>query len=144
MRISEVASSSGVPVTTLRYYESIGLLAPRRGANGYRVYDEAALERLSFIDAAKQLDLSLPDIAELVRVVDEETCTRARAALQPKLGERLREVDERIASLQRLHARLAAAEAAVAACPDDARPCRTQCALSVGGRGGCAPVAAGV
>lgn len=36
-RIAEVAELVGVPATTLRYYEDIGLVeAPARGANGYR------------------------------------------------------------------------------------------------------------
>ncbi len=30
MRISELAEDSGVPAATLRYYETIGLLAPER------------------------------------------------------------------------------------------------------------------
>lgn len=59
MRISQLAERSGVPATTLRYYESAGLLAADRTPAGYRVYDDAAVERLAFIRAAKQVGLPL-------------------------------------------------------------------------------------
>ncbi|KNC20001.1 transcriptional regulator [Arthrobacter sp. RIT-PI-e] len=132
MRISEVARKSGVPATTLRFYESAGLIAAGRSMNGYREYDEAVLERLSFIDGAKQLDLSLPEISDLLTVVEDESCTQVRETLRPKLAERLREVDERLAVLQRLRGRLAEANRNVTACPDSGRRCRTECALLQG------------
>mgnify|MGYP002682694219 len=78
VRISEIARRSGVPATTLRFYESEGLIAAGRGRNGYRDYDEAVLERLSFIQGAKQLDLSLPEILEMLGVVEDESCTQVR------------------------------------------------------------------
>ncbi|MFK0156230.1 redoxin family protein [Streptomyces sp. NPDC090493] len=40
MRISELARRAGVTVKAVRYYESLGLLAPDRLANGYRDYGE--------------------------------------------------------------------------------------------------------
>lgn len=130
MRISEVASRSGLSTSTLRYYDAIGLIAARRETNGYRTYDEAVLEQLSFIGEAKQLDLPLPEIAELLGVLDGETCTRVRDVLQPKLEQRLREVDERLATLRHLRQRLATATDRVGACPDSEGSCRTECMLA--------------
>lgn len=129
VRISEVATRSGVAATTLRFYESIGLVVPSRSENGYRSYDESVLERLGLIEAAKQLELSLPEIADLVASVEGDTCTEVRDALRPTLQRRLREVDERLARLQALRERLAAAERDAAACPDSAESCRTECVL---------------
>ncbi len=40
MRISDLAAEAGVTVKAVRYYESQGLLKPRRESNGYRAYDE--------------------------------------------------------------------------------------------------------
>ncbi|RZU14961.1 MerR family transcriptional regulator [Streptomyces sp. BK239] len=40
MRIGELARRAGVTTKAVRYYESLGLLAPVRLANGYRDYDE--------------------------------------------------------------------------------------------------------
>jgi DNA-binding transcriptional MerR regulator len=46
----------------IRYYEDIDLLPPAaRGENGYRVYNQADVERLRFIQWAKALDFSLEE-----------------------------------------------------------------------------------
>ncbi|WP_190989088.1 MerR family transcriptional regulator [Pseudarthrobacter sulfonivorans] len=129
MRISELAAASGVPATTLRYYESVGLLTAKRGTNGYRDYDIGALGQLSFIEAAKQLDMSLPEIVDLLTVIEAESCTQVREVLHPKLQQRLFEVDKRLAGLRLLRNRLDAAVARVGACPDSGRSCRSECAL---------------
>ena len=127
MRIAEVVRRSGVPATALRYYESVGLIEAWREPNGYRSYDAAVLDRLSFIEAAKQLDLPLTEIADLLTVVEGDTCSQVREAVHPKLEQRLHEVDRRLEALQRLRERLAAATTSVAACPDDGRSCRSEC-----------------
>ena len=129
VRISEIARRSGVPATTLRFYESEGLIAAGRGRNGYRDYDEAVLERLSFIQGAKQLDLSLPEILEMLGVVEDESCTQVRETMRPKIADRLRQVDERLTVLQHLRDRLADANLQVTACPDSGQQCRNECAL---------------
>ena len=128
MRISELAAASGVPATTLRYYESVGLLTAERGLNGYRDYDVDALVQLSFIEAAKQLDMSLAEIVDLLAVIEGESCTQVREVLHPRLQQRLLEVDKRLASLRLLRDRLEAAVARVGACPDSGRSCRSECA----------------
>ena len=43
MRIGELAREAGVTTKTVRYYESVGLLAAGRLANGYRDYDVEAV-----------------------------------------------------------------------------------------------------
>ena len=52
--------------STLRYYESIGLLPVARREGGQRVYDEGVLERLRFIRAAKTTNFSLEEIARFL------------------------------------------------------------------------------
>ncbi|MDX2377600.1 MerR family transcriptional regulator [Microbacterium sp. LRZ72] len=130
MRISELSRRSGVPATALRFYESVGLIVAARGTNGYRDYDDSAVDRLTFIHGAKQLDLSLPEIVELLNVVEAESCTQVRETLRPKLDARLRDVDERLAVLMKLRERLVEATDHVAACPDSGDRCRTECVLA--------------
>ena len=52
-RISKLAEVSGIPATTLRFYETAGLLSAERTASGYRVYGDEAVERLAFIASAR-------------------------------------------------------------------------------------------
>lgn len=50
LSIQETAEKFGISPYTLRYYESEGLI-PRieRNANGYRVYNDDAIDYISFI-----------------------------------------------------------------------------------------------
>ena len=67
MKIGEVSQESGVGVEALRFYERSGLLGrPARSQSGYRLYDEAVLERLAFIRKAQFLGFSLDEIRHII------------------------------------------------------------------------------
>src|SRR3954466_1888632 len=67
MNIGTVAKRSGVPAKTIRYYESIGLIASAgRSANGYRVYTAEEVETLRFVSHARSLGFSVKDVANLL------------------------------------------------------------------------------
>ena len=63
--ISEVAKRSGVPASTLRYYEERGLIESigRRGLR--RTFDPGVLERLALIALGRQAGFSLDEIAAM-------------------------------------------------------------------------------
>lgn len=63
--ISIVAKRSGLPASTLRYYEEQGLIASigRRGLR--RVYDAGVLERLALIALGRAAGFSLEEIARM-------------------------------------------------------------------------------
>lgn len=63
--IGEVAQRSGIPASTLRYYEEKGLIASigRRGLR--RVFDARVLERLALITVGRAAGFSLEDIAHM-------------------------------------------------------------------------------
>ena len=63
MDITEVARRSGVPASTLRFYEEKGLIASigRRGL--HRVFDPGVLERLALIALGRSAGFSLDEIA---------------------------------------------------------------------------------
>jgi DNA-binding transcriptional MerR regulator len=65
MDIAEVARRSGVPASTLRYYEEKGLIAStgRRGLR--RLFDAGVLERLALIALGRAAGFSLDDIARM-------------------------------------------------------------------------------
>ncbi|MFJ4760197.1 MerR family transcriptional regulator [Kocuria marina] len=129
MKISEVAERSGMPASTLRYYECLGILAAHRSPNGYRDFDEGHLERLDFIASAKRLGLELPEIRQLLELADTGTCTGVKAALQPLLAEQIAAVERQLRILTELQEQLNAAQAHVEACPDSDERCRSECAF---------------
>jgi MerR family transcriptional regulator, copper efflux regulator len=127
MRISQLADASGVPATTLRYYESAGLLPTERTPAGYRTYDQDALERLAFIGGAKHLGLALEEIAELLSVWQSGTCAQVKADLRPRITARLAEAETRGAELAAFTASLHSALEHLDSLPDRAEHCDPQC-----------------
>ena len=62
LTIGEMAARSGVRASTLRYYESRGLIASERTAGGQRRYARETLRRVAVIRAAQLLGLTLEEI----------------------------------------------------------------------------------
>lgn len=81
--ISQLARRSGVPASTLRYYEKAGILPPPVLTHaGDSRYDGAAVARLAFLQRAKSLGIDLLAIAELVQFSDGEDCGPVQEALR--------------------------------------------------------------
>jgi DNA-binding transcriptional MerR regulator len=90
MKIGELAERTGIPASTIRYYEKENLLPKaQRGANGYRVYQDSALERLDLIQLGQKLGFSL----EAIRTVLDLQGDALKDALLGKLEARLEEID---------------------------------------------------
>lgn len=65
--VKEVSKLSGVSVRTLHHYDAIGLLKPTRVTEaGYRLYDDAALERLQTILLFRELQFPLKEIRQIL------------------------------------------------------------------------------
>ncbi len=81
MRISELAESAGVPASTVRYYERVGLMAlPARTSAGYRDYGDDAAARLLFIARARRMGLSCEQIGSVL------PCGPARTVVPRRTG----------------------------------------------------------
>jgi DNA-binding transcriptional MerR regulator len=103
MTIGEASRRSGFTIKALRFYERYGILLPsNRRPNGYRLYCEADLSRLSFIRDAKALGLTLRAIGEIVSVPNGH---RRRRLLQ-LLDDRIANATDRITVLTRLRREL--------------------------------------
>lgn len=80
MTVHEVSKISGVSIRALHHYDHIGLLpATEVTEAGYRLYDEAALERLQNILFFKELEFSLKDIK---KILDSPDFDKSRALEQ--------------------------------------------------------------
>jgi MerR family transcriptional regulator, copper efflux regulator len=113
--IGTLARRAGVSIDTIRYYERGGLLAPKaRLASGYRRYSELEVARLRFIRRAQALGFSLKEVKQLLTLSNLRDVSRIKRAAQEKLTD----VEERIASLERVRKGLASL---IAACPGHGR-----------------------
>ena len=98
MFIQEFAKQTGLTATTIRYYESVGLIQPpQRAENNYREYTPADAERLRFIVAARSLGFGLNDVAEFLAARNDGLLPCQR--ILGSLDQRLAEIDQRIADL---------------------------------------------
>ena len=88
--IGRLAKAAGVPTSTVRYYERIGLVAPDGRSNGnYRVYTTQALERLRFIRAAQATGFTLDDVTVLLNLRDGTTapCKEVQTLVEDRLAD---------------------------------------------------------
>lgn len=78
MDTAEVAKATGVPASTLRYYEEKGLIASigRRGLK--RLFDPGILDRLSLIALGRAAGFSLDEIAGMFTPEGEPRIDRSR------------------------------------------------------------------
>ena len=84
LTIGQVAARAGLRTSSIRYYESVGVLAEPERVSGQRRYSPEIFVRLGFIDVAQRAGFSLEEIRELL-----EGSSKAQAS------ERLRELARR-------------------------------------------------
>ncbi|NUR08694.1 MAG: MerR family DNA-binding transcriptional regulator [Nocardioidaceae bacterium] len=119
--ISELAEEFGVTLRTIRHYEDVGLLSPaRRGSQ--RVFDTRQRIRLQLVLRGKRLGFSLPEIATIVNMYDEQPGEAGQLhylldqieVRRAELRQMQRDIDETMVELDRVarrcHEDLAALE----------------------------------
>ena len=99
--ISELAREFDISPRTIRYYEEIGLLSPKRTKGNQRIFSRKDRARLKLILRGKRLGFSLEEIREMVEMYEVSEPEQIRVTL--KYGEKkLKEIEERIQELQML------------------------------------------
>lgn len=103
--IGEVARQLAMSVDTLRYYEKIGLLPKvSRTESGVRRYRDKDISRLKFIKRAQQMNFTLAEIGDLLKM--REDPQHARAEVRQLTTNKLKEVELRLTELDILRKEL--------------------------------------
>ncbi len=105
MTIGRLSKAAGVKVTTIRYYESVGLMGePDRSGSGQRLYGPDAVQRLTFIRHARELGFPMEAIRDLITLQAEpgEDCAQVDAIARLQLAD----VRKRLNQLEALEAEL--------------------------------------
>ncbi|MCR5585727.1 MAG: MerR family transcriptional regulator [Lachnospiraceae bacterium] len=94
--IGEICKIFNIPASTLRYYDSINLLSPRKsGENGYRYYSKTQFEIISMIGFMRSLGTPIQHLKKILSEGDPEgICLELRNNKQ--------EIESRIAELKTL------------------------------------------
>jgi DNA-binding transcriptional MerR regulator len=137
MRISELAESVGVPTSTVRYYERVGLMSePARTVSGYRDYGDDAASRLLFITRARRMGLSCEQITSLLPIWAGTNCGAAQDRVTRLVADKQAEIADRIAELEQFSAQLDQVRASL---EDEPPPAACRADLSC-----CVPASAGM
>lgn len=101
LSVGEVASRSNVPISTLHFYEKIGLIHSWRNKGNQRRYDRNVLRRIAIIKVAQRTGIPLDVIGRaLAKLPSEGKITRN--SWQKMSREWQQELDTRITYLTRL------------------------------------------
>ena len=93
LSIKEFADFTGLPESTLRYYDKIGLLHPElRGKNRYRYYSPMQTITVEFIKVLIRVGVSLSTIKKISRNRTPQSVLAILAAQELKLDIQLREI----------------------------------------------------
>ena len=91
--ISVAAELTGMHPQTLRVYESMGLVNPKRSGGNTRLYSRADIERLELINQLTDEGINL---AGVVRILDMKERAEQREAEMEKLRARVRELEDEV------------------------------------------------
>lgn len=62
LKIGDFSKRTGLPVSTLHFYERKGLISPERNSSGHREYGDADLTWIAFIERLKETGMPLAQI----------------------------------------------------------------------------------
>ena len=91
LSISDVAIAFGLPVSTLRYYDKIGLVPAPHRRSRVRYYDREALTRLAYVrlwhaDGALSIEQTTDILASSKRAQRNDVIERSRAELAERIA----------------------------------------------------------
>ena len=119
LTITELAREAGVTARAIRFYESKGLLTPRR-AGTTRIYTHRERGRLQLILRGKRLGFSLTDIGEYLDLYDADPAQHDQIALLlDKVNNRIGELESQKADIDDTLKELSSVRAQALAAMDD-------------------------
>lgn len=100
----QLAKHTNVNAETIRYYEKNQLLdEPKRSNNGYRVYSNTHIERLTFIRRSRELGFSINEIKGLLSLQKE---TNSCEQVQQASKNHLQDIQSKIMDLKKMETSL--------------------------------------
>lgn len=107
LTIGELGKRSGLSPKTIRFYEETGVIKPaKRAANGYRIYEQEAIEELKVIKYARGLGLPIEEIKRLMKGCENGKCEHSADYIGKEITSYLELLDARINQLMLLKNRL--------------------------------------
>lgn len=104
LTIGSLAKLAAVGVETVRFYERKGLIDQPKKSGAFRYYTREDARKIAFIKRSQDLGFTLKETKELLEM---EVCSKStRPVFQKKATAKIKEIDEKIADLERMRASL--------------------------------------
>ncbi|WP_343784220.1 MerR family transcriptional regulator [Alkalibacillus silvisoli] len=101
--ISDLAQQFNVSTRTIRYYEEVGLLKPKRNQSGHRQFTKKEQTQLQLIFRGKKYGFNLDEIKEMVLLFEEDPTGKEQLKRTVEYGEdKIKEVSKRIEELNEM------------------------------------------
>tara|TARA_A100000164_G_C21507361_1_gene585379 strand:+ start:145 stop:552 length:408 start_codon:yes stop_codon:yes gene_type:complete len=118
MNIGRAAKKSGLPVKTIRYYNSINLVNPTNYSQaGYRKYSNSDVAKLVLISRARKFNFSINECRDLIDLYENKN--RPSSEVKRITLKKLREIEAKMTELNLLKIEL---NSLVSSCKGDDRP----------------------
>ncbi|RFU62977.1 MerR family transcriptional regulator [Peribacillus glennii] len=105
--ISELAKEFNLTTRTIRYYEELGLINPKRSESGNRIYTRKHHAQLKLVLRGKRFGFSLDEIKEMVLLFDKDRTGEKQLQRTIEYGnQKLGEVNQRIKELNEIKAEI--------------------------------------
>lgn len=78
MKIKEVSERYNISISTLRYYEKVGLFKDVQRVHGIREYEDKDIERLSLILTLKKVGLTIANISTFIQLDKEGNMSKSK------------------------------------------------------------------
>lgn len=120
--IKQAARHTGLSADTLRYYDKQGLLSPRRGDNGYRMYSQQDLDSIKYLCVMRYAGFGIQEIHNVLTNTSGDPSPQCRERGLKILRRKAEELQHKIQQLEKIHLLL---QAAVDMVETPAHPART-------------------
>lgn len=128
--IGKLAEMSGVGVETVRFYQRKELLREPKAQSGFRTYNEEDAQRIVFIKRAQDLGFTLGEVKELLELNTKPRMTCGTVKI--KTTAKIKEIEKKIADLNRMKASLEKLACACDASQDNIKQYKVQECFDVG------------
>ena len=78
LSVGAFAARSGLPVSTIHYYDQLGLIRSWRNAGNHRRYDRAMLRRVAIVKVAQKLGMSLDEVQAALDTLPKDRTPTAK------------------------------------------------------------------
>ena len=107
--ISQLSRETKIPIATIRFYEKTGLISGKKNpnvvTNNYMYYHDEEVDKLRFVQMAKAVGFTLPEIKKVIDVWYKKTISK-KAQIEV-LDKKLIQIDTKIKELNAMKRQIA-------------------------------------